>query len=172
MAISLDEYSRSVISDSELSQLFYTNPEYDISNIQITDPEKYNAAVKALYLDYSLLQKLETLNISVNDFHKQNQQTWFMPQEYVDMDIAKWVLDQCADQNELQRAGQELLEYAERDLLPLLQYLKYFVDTLKQNNIVWGVGRGSSVASFVLYLIGVHRIHSLKNNLDFNEFMR
>ena len=88
------------------------------------------------------------------------------------MDIAKWILDQCADQNELQRAGQELLEYAERDLLPLLQYLKYLVDTMRSNNIVWGVGRGSSVASFVLYLIGVHRIHSLRNNLDFNEFMR
>ena len=168
----LDEYSRSIISDSELSQLFYTNPERDISNIQITDPEKYNAAVKALYLDYPLLQKLEQLDISVNDFHKHNQQSWFMPQEYCDMDIAKWILDQCADQNELQRAGQELLEYAERDLLPLLQYLKYLVDTMRQNNIVWGVGRGSSVASFVLYLIGVHRIHSLRNNLEFAEFMR
>jgi DNA polymerase III alpha subunit len=88
------------------------------------------------------------------------------------MDIAKWVLEQCADQNELQRAGAELMEYADRGLLPLLQYLKYLVDTMRGNSVVWGVGRGSSVASFVLYLIGVHRIHSLRNNLDFNEFMR
>ena len=95
-----------------------------------------------------------------------------MPQEYSDMDIAKWVLEQCADQNELQRAGAELMEYADRGLLPLLQYLKYLVDTMRTNNVVWGVGRGSSVASFVLYLIGVHRIHSLRNNLDFAEFMR
>jgi len=88
------------------------------------------------------------------------------------MDIAKWVLEQCMDQNELQRAGSELIEYADRGLLPLLQYLKYLVDTMRKHNVVWGVGRGSSVASFVLYLIGVHRIHSLRNNLDFNEFMR
>lgn len=170
--IKTDQFYRSVISDNELAQSLYSFPDLDITNIKITNPEKYNSAVESLYLDYPPLQKLETLDISVNEFHKHNQQTWFMPQEYVDMDIAKWILDQCADQNELQRAGAELLEYAERDLLPLLQYLKYLVDTMRQNNIVWGVGRGSSVASFVLYLIGVHRIHSLRNNLEFAEFMR
>jgi len=95
-----------------------------------------------------------------------------MPDEYKNIDIAKWVLDQCSNQNELQRAVSELMEYAERDLLTLLQYLKYLVDTMRKHNVVWGVGRGSSVASFVLYLIGIHRIHSLKNNLNFNEFMR
>jgi len=168
----LDEFSRSVINDVELAELLYINPEREISDIPITNPEKYNAAIKSLYLDWNPLQKLEPLDISVNEFHKRNQQIWFMPQEYLDMDIAKWILDQCQDQNELQRAGQELLEYAERDLLPLLQYLKYLVDTMRKNNIVWGVGRGSSVASFVLYLIGVHRIHSLRNNLEFTEFMR
>jgi DNA polymerase III alpha subunit len=168
----LDEFSRSVINDVELAELLYTFPEREISHIPITNPEKYNAAIKSLYLDWNPLQKLETLDISVNEFHKRNQQEWFMPQEYKDFDIAKWVLEQCVDQNELQRAGQELLEYAERDLLPLLQYLKYLVDTMRKNSIVWGVGRGSSVASFVLYLIGVHRIHSLRNNLEFAEFMR
>ena len=168
----LDEFSRSVINDVELAELLYINPEREISDIPITNPEKYNAAIKSLYLDWNPLQKLEPLDISVNEFHKRNQQIWFMPQEYSDMDIAKWILDQCQDQNELQRAGQELLEYAQRDLLPLLQYLKYLVDTMRKNNIVWGVGRGSSVASFVLYLIGVHRIHSLRNNLEFAEFMR
>ena len=170
--IKTDEYGRSIITDSELSNILYTNPELDISDIEIVDPEKYNSAIKGLYLDIMPLKKLATLNGTLHEFHSSNQQEWFMPQEYKDMDIAKWVLDQCADQNELQRAGAELLAYAERNLLPLLQYLKYLVDTMRQNNIVWGVGRGSSVASFVLYLIGVHRIHSLRNNLDFTEFMR
>ena len=168
----LDKFSRSVINDVELAELLYIFPEREISDIPITNPEKYNAAVKSLYLDWNPLQKLEDLSITPQEFHYQNQQIWWMPQEYADMDIAKWVLDQCTDQNELQRSGQELLVYAERNLLPLLQYLKYLVDTMRSNNVVWGVGRGSSVASFVLYLIGIHRIHSLKQNLDFNEFMR
>ena len=54
----------------------------------------------------------------------------------------------------------------------MLCYLKYLIDTMRENSIVWGVGRGSSVASFVLYKIGVHRINSLYYDLDFNEFMR
>jgi hypothetical protein len=72
----------------------------------------------------------------------------------------------------LQRCGKELLEYAARDLLPLLQYLKYLVDTMRQNNIVWGVGRGSSTASFVLYKIGVHRINSIEYQLPLEEFFK
>jgi DNA polymerase III alpha subunit len=95
-----------------------------------------------------------------------------MPDEYKNMDIAKWLLDLCRNETELQRTGAELLMYAERDLLDLLRYLKYFVDTLRENKIVWGVGRGSSVASFVLYLIGVHKINSISYGLDINEFIR
>jgi len=170
--IKTDEYGRSVISDSELAELLYINPQLKIDDIAIIDPEKYNSAIKSLYIDYQPLKNLATLNGSMQEFHRQNQQEWFMPDDYKDLDIAKWVLDQCTNQNELQRAGQELMVYAERNLLPLLQYLKYFVDTMRNNNVVWGVGRGSSVASFVLYLIGIHRIHSLKQNLDFGEFMR
>lgn len=167
-----DQFGRTIISDMQLSELFYIMPDLVLSNIQITDPQKYNAAVASEYLDWTKLEKLEDISVSVDEYHKQNQQTWFMPEEYANMDIAKYVLDQCSDQNELQRAGQELLIYAERDLFPLLQYLKYLVDTMRANNIVWGVGRGSSVASFVLYLLGIHRIHSLRHNLDFGEFMR
>jgi len=170
--INLDEYGRSVISDSELAELLYTNPQLTIDDIAIIDPEKYNSAIKSLYLDYKPLKKLASLNGTIAEYHASNQKEWFMPDDYKDMDIAKWVLDQCTNQNELQRAGSELIEYADRGLLPLLQYLKYLVDTMRKHSVVWGVGRGSSVASFVLYLIGVHRIHSLRQNLNFNEFMR
>jgi DNA polymerase III alpha subunit len=43
---------------------------------------------------------------------------------------------------------------------------------MRKNNILWGVGRGSSVASFVLYLIGIHRINSLFYNLPIEEFLK
>ena len=51
-------------------------------------------------------------------------------------------------------------------------FMKYLVDTLRKNNIIWGVGRGSSVASYVLYLLGVHRIDSLYYDLDITEFLK
>jgi DNA polymerase III alpha subunit len=50
--------------------------------------------------------------------------------------------------------------------------MKYVVDTLRENNIVWGVGRGSSVASYVLHLIGVHKIDSIKYNIPIEEFFK
>jgi DNA polymerase III alpha subunit len=90
----------------------------------------------------------------------------------MDMDIAQFVLDQCTTDAELQRAGKELLMFQERDMFVLLKYLKYLVDTMRQNNIVWGVGRGSSVASFVLFLLGVHRINSLYYDLSIEEFLK
>jgi DNA polymerase III alpha subunit len=142
----------------------------DISSISVQDADKYNKALMDLYLDWPRLQKQQ--DISPEKFHSDNQKIWMMPQEYQDLDIAALVLSKCADQNELQRAGEELLAYAQRDLLGMLCYLLYLVDTAKANDIVLGVGRGSSVASFVLYLLGVHRIHSLRHNLDFQEFMR
>jgi DNA polymerase III alpha subunit len=95
-----------------------------------------------------------------------------MPQEYKDFDIAQYVLELCKTQEELQRVGQELLLYQDRNLFMLLRFMKYLVDTLRKNNIVWGVGRGSSVASFVLYLIGVHKINSLYYDLDITEFLK
>jgi len=38
--------------------------------------------------------------------------------------------------------------------------------------MIWGVGRGSSVASYVLYLLDVHRIDSMFYDLDPSEFLR
>jgi DNA polymerase III alpha subunit len=110
---------------------------------------------------------------SIEEFNAHNQSQWHMPEEYLSsMDIAKWVLDQCRTQEELQRVGEELILYQERNLFDLLRQLKYVVDTWRKNNIVWGVGRGSSVASYVLYLLGVHKINSMYYDLDVGEFLR
>ena len=62
--------------------------------------------------------------------------------------------------------------FQERGLFDLLRYLKFLVDVMRQNNVIWGVGRGSSVASYVLYLLGVHRIDSMFYDLDPAEFLR
>jgi len=170
--LSRDPCHRTVATDAEVAQLLYTHPDMQVQAINLADPERYNAAIAELYLDWPLLEKTHLSHDDCEGYHAANQQSWLMPAEYQQMDIAKWVLDQCQDQNQLQRAGQELLEYQSRDLMGMLCYLKYLTDVARSNNIVLGVGRGSSVASFVLYLIGVHRIDSLYHNLDFHEFMR
>ena len=110
--------------------------------------------------------------LSVPEFHASQQMTWHMPEEYKQLDIAAYVLGLCESEAELQRCGQELLLYQERNLFELLRYLKYLVDLMTENRVIWGVGRGSSVASYVLYKLGVHRVDSMFYNLDIHEFLR
>jgi DNA polymerase III alpha subunit len=95
-----------------------------------------------------------------------------MPEKYKQLDIAEYLLKLCTKDAELQRVGTELLLYQERDMFDLLRFLVYIVDVMREQDIVWGVGRGSSVASYVLYLIGVHKIDSLYYDLDIAEFLR
>lgn len=110
--------------------------------------------------------------LSTEDFDHRNQNSWFMPDSYKDLDIAELVLSLCKTPAELQRCGHELLLYQERGLFDLLRYLKYLVDVMTKNRLIWGVGRGSSVASYVLYKLGVHKIDSLHYDLDPAEFLR
>ncbi len=110
--------------------------------------------------------------LSREEFDHRCQTHWFMPDEYKQLDIAEYVIRLCKTDAELQRVGQELLLYQERNLFNLLRYLKYLVDLMTENRLIWGVGRGSSVASYVLYLLGVHRIDSLYYDLDPEEFLR
>jgi DNA polymerase III alpha subunit len=109
---------------------------------------------------------------SVPEFHQQQWTNWHMPDQYKQFDIAAHILNLCTSDAELQRCGQELLLFQEKNLFDLLRYLHYLVTTMKENNVIWGVGRGSSVASYVLYKLGVHKIDSLFYNLDPEEFLR
>ena len=112
------------------------------------------------------------ISMSVDEYDLMNQHRWLMPEEYQQLDIAQHIIDCCKTEAEMQRAGRELLMFQERNLFNLLRYLKYLVDTMRANNIIWGVGRGSSVSSYVLYLLGVHRIDSMYYDLDPGEFLR
>ena len=111
-------------------------------------------------------------DMTVAEFDAVKQNSWHMPEEYKNLDIAEYILSLCDSDAKLQRCGEELLLFQERNLFDLLRYLKYLVDTLHANRMIWGVGRGSSVASYVLYLLGVHRIDSMFYDLDAREFLR
>jgi DNA polymerase III alpha subunit len=87
------------------------------------------------------------------------------------LDIEGYLVHICPKEH-YQRLIEELQEYRARNMIDLLRWLKYFVDTCRKNNIVWGVGRGSSVASYVLFLLDVHKIDSIKYKLNWQEFLR
>lgn len=168
-----DKFGRAHTDTYELVELLYQDPDIDVNRFFVSDPNHYNDAVSSLFVDFPKVRKYEELEINtVGQFDEIMQRNWHMPEEYMTMDIAQWILDQCKSQAELQRCGEELLLFQERDLFNLLKYMKYMVDTFRKNGIVWGVGRGSSVASYVLYLIGVHRINSLYFQIPIEEFLK
>ena len=164
----------------KFGQCIYT--EIDLCNIYVDDSSR---VIKRALVDKEIKfsDELELKNIpklleyverdqTMEEFDLEQQSNWYMPEEYKNLDIVVWLLDKCQTDEERQRVGKELLLYVDRNLLTLLQYLKYLVDTMRANNIIWGVGRGSSVASYVLFLIGVHKIDSLYYGLEIEEFLR
>ena len=167
-----DQYGQTYTTSNELCDLLYKNPTLDISLFQVEDSIEYNRSVAELHAELDLLDSYHSISQTVEEFDRVLQRNWRMPKEYKDLDIAAYVLGLCKEEHELQRVGEELILYQERDLFDLLRYLKYLIDTLRKNNIVWGVGRGSSVASYVLFLIGVHKIDSLYYNLNIDEFLK
>jgi hypothetical protein len=165
-----DIYGQLILNETDLCHIFLQDPTRTVKNAFVEEPVEFSG-----FLSIENIPDLKIytdLGIALDEFDEQCQSRWLFPKEYKDMDIAKWILEQCTSEAELQRAGEELLLFQDRDMFILLKYLKYLVDTMRANNIVWGVGRGSSVASFVLFLIGVHRINSLYYDLSIDEFLK
>jgi hypothetical protein len=166
----IDAYGQQVYTEQDICNLYLVDPERHLKNVLVEKSIKFNPVLELDTIP-TLIQYVESSQ-TVEEFDSEKMNNWFFPKEYQNFDIAKFVLEQCKNDAELQRAGEELLMYQERDLFMLLRYLKYLVDTMRKHKIVWGVGRGSSVSSFVLYLIGVHRINSLYYDLQISEFLK
>jgi DNA polymerase III alpha subunit len=96
---------------------------------------------------------------------------WFIPKDYCP-NLTEMLYALCETNAQRDRVSQELELYIKHGMYDILHVMKYIVDTLRENNVVWGVGRGSSVASYVLYLIGVHKIDSIKYKLPIEEFFK
>jgi len=168
-----DDYGRIEFNSSDIIKILYQNPNIDTVTLPLTQKnlDQYTNACNHCRV-VPKFQILEKLSLTVDEFDLENQKSWFIPKEYLEFDINCWLLDQCLTDEEKSRVNIELEEYQKFDLIFLLNVSKYLVDTFRKNQIVWGVGRGSSVASYCLYLIGLHKVDSIKYNLDIHEFLK
>jgi hypothetical protein len=167
-----NKFGEMIFSESDVCDLIMQGCNLSILNNMIVDHTVDLSTMSCVLDPVPELVLHQVRDCTVQDWHAKNQTVWHMPDQYKNLDIAEHVLKLCNTDAELQRCGQELLLYQERDLFPLLQYLAYLVDVMKTNHVIWGVGRGSSVASYVLYKLGVHRIDSLFYDLSIDEFLR
>jgi DNA polymerase III alpha subunit len=169
----INDYGAVFLTPEELFENIYTNKIKNFKNIYLDEKtvERFNAAKNTNKDNFDLLSTYTDPELSIKEFDLVNQVDWFMPNEYKTLDIEGFLVDQCPKEN-YQRLIEEIELFRQHNMTDLLRYLKYLVDTMRENKIVWGVGRGSSVASYCLYLIGVHKIDSIKYNLDIKEFLK
>ncbi len=169
----INKYGNVFLTSEELFENIYTNKINNFKNIYSdqTTVDKFNTAKNTNKDNFEFLSVYTNPELSVKEFDLVNQNDWFMPDEYKSMDIEDFLINQCSKENH-QRLIEEILLFRQYNMIDLLRYLKYLVDTMRENNIIWGVGRGSSVASYCLYIIGVHKIDSVKYNLDIKEFLK
>jgi DNA polymerase III alpha subunit len=165
-----DKHGQIILDEDDLVNFYYKNNEGKIKRALVSNPIQFDSVLGINENPKFTVYVPDQL--TTEQFDNVKQSRWLMPDKYKTLDIAKWILEQCNGEAELQRAGEELLLYQEYELFDFLKYMKYLVDTMRENNIVWGVGRGSSVSSFVLFLIGIHKINSLYYGLDIKEFLR
>ena len=159
----------------DLMDLIYKGKEDLLFNVLADDNDETKKFNKSLELTGTgqQLKFYKSLDIDLKSFDKLLQNEWFMPNSYKSFDIETYVRSICPDnQNSINRVKEELEAFKEMGYINLLRFLHYLVNFMKENNIIWGVGRGSSVASYVLFLLGVHKIDSLQYNLNWREFLR
>ena len=162
-----DSYGNPIFQEHDIFNMLYKGQIEHIDQI-FAEP---TVEVQQLFKNLGISPKYIDPLTDQKNFDNANQSDWFIPRDYYP-NLVEMLYGMCSTKEQTDRVSEELEAFIEHGMLDLLFVLKYIVDTLRANNVVWGVGRGSSVASYVLYLIGVHRIDSLKYNLDWHEFLR
>jgi DNA polymerase III alpha subunit len=165
----LDKFSNPIFTEQDLFDAMYQGYQFNADSPMFVD-HSTNILNLEKVLEFQFIPPVEE-GYTRQEFDSALQDDWFMPAEYKTMDIEGFLITICPKEN-TQRLIDELEEFKSRNMLNLLRWLKYFVDTCNKENVLWGLGRGSSVASYVLFLIGVHNIDPLKYNLDWREFLR
>lgn len=172
-----DQYGQIILNTDDAFRALYSGKIKSLDKILFdgtSEIKQFNTAVKENFENIPLLKIYQepTDVDSVELFDEANQCDWFMPEEAVHENLVEMLYGMCETEEQRKRVDAELQLFIQHGMFDLLFYLKYLVDTMRKHNIVWGVGRGSSVASYVLYLLGIHKVDSIKYKLDINEFLK
>lgn len=164
-----------VFDEDDIIKALYSGKAFRLSDLKVKNKsliKRFNTSVTKNADNLELLKEYIETEITEEQYHLINQNNWFIPDEYKELDISSWLLNKCFTEVEILRVQEELKLFEKNNMIDILKTLKYLVDFMRSNDILWGVGRGSSVSSYCLYLIGVHKIDSIKYKLDITEFIK
>lgn len=164
----IDEYGNHILSEKELFELIYN--ENLNNNIVESSDEIINfkniLSEKDEDINIILYNKP---NISIDEFHNNRKSEYFIPEKYLSIDLNEY-FSKFKNENNSSRIDIELNLVKQFEIENVFKFLIYLKDIMVKKNIVWGIGRGSSVACYLLYCIEIHYIDSIKYNLDPHDF--
>lgn len=162
-----------VLDERQLMDLLYRGiePSSVTTNMDVSN---YNHFCKLFDIDHTPITPRKPFTGTLEQYVEQctGIDGWHMPDQWKNLNIFEFLAHKCETKEQAERLVLEWDIFEQRGLIPLLKFLVYLVATMRKHNIVWGVGRGSSVASYILFLIGVHKIDSIKYDLDIKEFLK
>lgn len=99
---------------------------------------------------------------------------WLIPEFYLNLDLTEYfaikIIEKKLTDEQINRVAEELNQVQIFNFENGLRTIIYVVDTFNNKHQLWGIGRGSSCASYLLYLIGLHQVDPLKYNIHWSEF--
>lgn len=170
----IDDYGNVIIEDEHIFNMMYRGY-MDFSKIigkHSSKTQTYNKYCKMFDHEDKCINEYRPPTIDITYHDKMHQHQWNIPEQYLIMNVDDFLLRKCTSNEEIQRVKDELFLYKKHNMIPVLKAMIYIVDVMREHNIVWGVGRGSSVASYILYLIGLHKVNSIQYKLDISEFLK
>ncbi len=102
---------------------------------------------------------------------------WITPEPYASLNIQELCEGSLEDLDlntiiYQDRLDEELQRVRQREMEDFLRCLIWITDTLREKHTLWGLGRGSSCASLVLYLLGVNKVDPVKYDIPMEEFYK
>lgn len=104
---------------------------------------------------------------------------WVLPERYKYLNLDEYLfgLVDRIERDDLyetrvERLSSEIWLFKEEKLDDVLRVLIYVIDVMTEKNMVWGVGRGSSCSSYLLYLLGLHEVDPVRYGIEVTDFIR
>lgn len=166
VTLSVPEARLALLYDHDIVSAFIDD------TLEVSQFNKHSEQVLGSPLSVNFPLTPEEQQIPLEEYYQECTARWNIPDKYKTIDMRQHLLSKCKTPEETDRVELEYKMFEERNLVPLLQFLVFLIDYMRDKNILWGVGRGSSVASYCLYLLGVHKVNSIKYDLPIEEFLK
>lgn len=171
--VKTDKYGNAMLSVKEGKKALLHGMDIDFAIFdELKEVDFFNQNSEQILGHKTVIRSPLAGDIDMQAYHDICTADWDIPESYKDTDVKEFLLLLCDTTIEKERVEMEFAMFEERKLVPLLQFLFFIVDYMRKYKIVWGVGRGSSVASYCLYLLGVHKVDSIKYDLPIEEFLK